>query len=55
MARSIIERYERAEIDSVYLDYNEFKSVIAQRLVVEKKLPIGKKSAFRMRSPPPKR
>jgi len=42
MARSIIERYERAEIDSVYLVYNEFKSVIAQRLVVEKLLPIRK-------------
>ena len=42
MARSIIERYERAEIDSVYLVYNEFKSVISQRLVVEKLLPIRK-------------
>ncbi len=42
MARSIIERYERAEIDSVYLVYNEFKSVIAQRVVVEKLLPIRK-------------
>ena len=42
MARSIIERYERAEIDGVYLVYNEFKSVISQRLVVEKLLPIRK-------------
>ncbi len=42
MARSIVERYERAEIDSVYLVYNEFKSVIAQRLVVEKLLPVRK-------------
>jgi F-type H+-transporting ATPase subunit gamma len=42
MARSIIERYERAEIDAVYLVYNEFKSVIAQRLVVEKLLPVRK-------------
>ena len=42
VARSIIERYERAEIDSVYLVYNEFKSVISQRLVVEKLLPIRK-------------
>jgi F-type H+-transporting ATPase subunit gamma len=40
MARSIIERYERAEIDSVYIVYNEFKSVLQQRLVVEKLLPI---------------
>ena len=42
MARAIIERYERAEIDSVYLAYNEFKSVISQRVVVEKLLPIRK-------------
>ena len=40
MARSIIERYERAEIDSVYIVYNEFKSVLQQRIVVEKLLPI---------------
>src|ERR1700722_2233829 len=42
MARSIVERYTRAEIDSVYLVYNEFKSVISQRVVVEKLLPISK-------------
>ena len=40
MARTIIERYERAEIDSVYIVYNEFKSVLSQRIVVEKLLPI---------------
>jgi F-type H+-transporting ATPase subunit gamma len=42
MARSIIARYERAEIDSVYIVYNEFKSVIQQRVVVEKLLPIAR-------------
>jgi F-type H+-transporting ATPase subunit gamma len=42
MAKSIIERYERAEIDSVYIVYNEFKSVLSQRIVVEKLLPIIK-------------
>ena len=42
LAHSIIERYERAEIDSVYIVYNEFKSVISQRVVVEKLLPIRK-------------
>jgi len=40
LADRVIERYTRAEIDSVYLVYNEFKSVIAQRLVVERVLPI---------------
>ena len=42
MAHSIIERYGRSEIDSVYIVYNEFKSVISQRVVVEKLLPIRK-------------
>ena len=42
VAYSIIDRYERAEIDAVYLVYNEFKSVISQRVVVEKLLPIRK-------------
>ena len=40
LAERVIERYCREEIDSVYLVYNEFKSVIAQRLVVEQILPV---------------
>src|ERR1700756_915332 len=40
LARSVISRYCREEIDSVYLVFNEFKSVIAQRLIVEQILPI---------------
>jgi F-type H+-transporting ATPase subunit gamma len=40
LAESVIERYQREEIDSVYLVFNEFKSVIAQRLIVEQILPI---------------
>jgi F-type H+-transporting ATPase subunit gamma len=40
LAERVVERYAREEIDSVYLLYNEFKSVIAQRLVVEQVLPI---------------
>jgi F-type H+-transporting ATPase subunit gamma len=42
VANSIVARYEAAEIDSVYIVYNEFKSVISQRVVVEKLLPIRK-------------
>lgn len=42
IAHSIVERYERAEIDAVYIVFNEFKSVISQRVVVEKLLPIRK-------------
>ena len=41
LAKSVIERYKREEVDAVYIVFNEFKSVIAQRLIVEKILPIG--------------
>jgi F-type H+-transporting ATPase subunit gamma len=40
LASRVIERYSHEEIDSVYIVYNEFKSVISQRLVVEQILPI---------------
>jgi F-type H+-transporting ATPase subunit gamma len=40
ISEQIIERYTHAEIDSVYIVFNEFKSVIAQRLVVEQILPV---------------
>jgi F-type H+-transporting ATPase subunit gamma len=40
IAERVIQRYSECEIDSVYIVYNEFKSVIAQRLVVEQVLPI---------------
>ncbi|PYX05844.1 MAG: ATP synthase F1 subunit gamma [Acidobacteria bacterium] len=38
--QTVIDRYSKQEIDSVYFVYNEFKSVISQRLVVAKVLPI---------------
>ena len=40
LAENVIGRYKREEIDAVYVVFNEFKSVIAQRLVVEQILPI---------------
>ncbi len=40
LARNVIQRYCREEIDAVYVVFNEFKSVIAQRLIVEQILPI---------------
>jgi len=40
LAESIISRYVHEEIDAVYVVYNEFKSVISQRLVVERLLPL---------------
>jgi F-type H+-transporting ATPase subunit gamma len=41
IAKDIVERYTNEQIDSVYLVYNEFKSVIAQRLIVDEVLPIA--------------
>ena len=40
LGRSVIERYTRGEIDAVYILFNEFKSVIAQRLVAQRLLPV---------------
>jgi F-type H+-transporting ATPase subunit gamma len=40
LGEEIVARYEHEEIDAVYLVYNEFKSVIQQRVVVERILPI---------------
>ncbi|HEX4037729.1 MAG TPA: FoF1 ATP synthase subunit gamma [Acidobacteriaceae bacterium] len=40
VADEIISLYAREEIDAAYLVYNEFKSVIQQRVVVERVLPI---------------
>ena len=40
LAEEIISWYTHEEIDAAYLVYNEFKSVIQQRVVVERVLPI---------------
>ncbi len=40
LSQSVIARYTRGEIDGVYILFNEFKSVMAQRLVAERLLPI---------------
>jgi F-type H+-transporting ATPase subunit gamma len=40
LSESVIARYKREQIDAVYIVFNEFKSVIAQRLIVEQILPI---------------
>jgi F-type H+-transporting ATPase subunit gamma len=42
IAAKVVEAYANAEIDAVYLVYNEFKSVIQQRLAVEKLLPLSR-------------
>jgi F-type H+-transporting ATPase subunit gamma len=40
IARAAIEDFSGRDVDAVYLLYNEFKSVIQQRIVVEQLLPI---------------
>jgi len=39
IAKAVIERFERAETDAVYIAGNQFKSMISSNLVVEKILP----------------
>ena len=41
MSVRLIERYTSGEVDAVYFLYNEFKSVIAQRVVLDEVLPIA--------------
>src|SRR3989304_1254162 len=40
IAAQVMELYTKKEFDAVYLIYNEFKSILAQRLITEKLLPI---------------
>jgi len=40
IARAAMEAYRKEEIDAVYVIYNEFKSVVAQRLTVTRVLPM---------------
>jgi F-type H+-transporting ATPase subunit gamma len=42
ISQHITDLYVRAEIDAVYFVYNEFKSVIQQRVVLERLLPLGR-------------
>jgi F-type H+-transporting ATPase subunit gamma len=45
IAKTCIEEFTSGKVDSVYLVYNEFKSVIQQRVVVERLLPIPRLEA----------
>ena len=40
VGEGIVERYAAGEVDAVYLCYNQFQSVISQRVVVERVLPL---------------
>ena len=41
IAKKVMERFREGEIDSVYILYNEFKSVVAQKLTITRVLPIS--------------
>ena len=45
ISSTLMEEFSNKEVDAVYLVYNEFKSVIQQRIVVEQLLPIQKLAA----------
>lgn len=45
IAKDVIALYEREEVDAVYIVFNEFKSVLAQNLKLEKLLPIEPEAA----------
>jgi len=42
ISEAVVQAYSEAEVDAVYVAYNEFKSVIQQRVVVEKLLPLSR-------------
>ncbi|PYT03951.1 MAG: ATP synthase F1 subunit gamma [Acidobacteria bacterium] len=42
ISEAVAKAYSDAEVDAVYIVYNEFKSVIQQRVVVEKVLPLSR-------------
>ncbi len=45
IARTAMEAFTKHEVDSVHLVYNEFRSVLQQRVVVERLLPIARLEA----------
>jgi F-type H+-transporting ATPase subunit gamma len=42
ISQKIAELYTKAEVDAVYIVYNEFKSAISQRVALERLLPLGR-------------
>ena len=45
VAHWVVLRFQKAECDSVYFVYNEFKSAITQKVVLERLLPLGEETA----------
>jgi F-type H+-transporting ATPase subunit gamma len=44
VANWVVPRFQKAEFDSVYFVYNEFKSAIAQKVVLERLLPLDEET-----------
>ena len=57
VARWVVARFEKGEVDSVSLVYNEFKSAITQKVTLEPLLPLGagRERSPRRRAPGPQR
>jgi F-type H+-transporting ATPase subunit gamma len=51
LSEEVVARYSHAEIDGVYIVYNEFKSVVSQRVVVERILPLVESEAGELQHP----
>jgi F-type H+-transporting ATPase subunit gamma len=51
IARDLIRIYTADEVDEIYLIYNEFKSVIQQKITVEKLLPIPRLAVAEEKTP----
>ncbi len=54
IAQAAVEAFTAGQVDSVYLVYNEFRSVISQRIVVERLLPIPRLEIEAASRVPPK-
>ena len=52
MARTAIEAFTSEQVDRVVLVYNEFKSVMTQRVVVDRLLPIARGDVEGQEAPP---
>ncbi len=40
MGKAVLGPFNRKEVDAIYVVYNEFKSAMTQRVVVERLLPV---------------
>ncbi len=52
ISEAVVQAYSDTEVDAVYVVYNEFKSVIQQRVVIEKLLPLSRSELERSEPQP---